>query len=159
MQTNSPSMQKHLRRLEHVWVEPQIYLVTVCTRQRKRVLATDAVAQELIAALHEACNRTGWRVGRYVVMPDHVHFFCAPTPDADSLSDFIGLWKRWTTRRAWGLGHAGRLWQREFFDHLLRHDESYAQKWEYVAQNPVRARLCESPEQWPYQGEIVALEM
>jgi hypothetical protein len=48
-------------------------------------------------------------------------------------------------------------WQEGFFDHVLRSAESYAQKWEYVRMNPVRAGLCASPEQWPYQGEIVPL--
>jgi len=42
-----------------------------------------------------------------------------------------------------------------FFDHLLRNDESYAQKWEYVRENPVRAGLVHCSEDWPYQGEIV----
>jgi len=152
-------MQQHLRRLEQVWVEPQIYLVTICAHQRMPVLATDALAGEIVASLQDASERTGWRVGRYVVMPDHVHFFCAPTPDAEPLSHFVGRWKSWTTQRAWRLGHAGRLWQPEFFDHLLRHDESYASKWQYVVHNPVRAGLCEDTEQWPYQGEIVSLEM
>ncbi len=152
-------MHKHLRRLGQVWVEPPIYLVTICTTQRDRLLARNAMAREIASALHDTSERTGWRVGRYVVMPDHIHFFCSPMADAASLSDFVGMWKRWTTRLAWRQGHEGRLWQPEFFDHLLRSDESYAQKWDYVAQNPVRAGLCGKPDEWPYQGEIVPLEM
>ena len=46
------------------------------------------------------------------------------------------------------------FWQPGFFDHLLRRDESYAQKWDYVWHNPVRAKLVAQPEDWPYQGEI-----
>jgi REP element-mobilizing transposase RayT len=46
------------------------------------------------------------------------------------------------------------FWQPGFFDHLLRRDESYAQKWDYVWRNPVRAKLVAQPEDWPYQGEI-----
>jgi len=49
-------------------------------------------------------------------------------------------------------------WQEGFFDHLLRSDESHAEKWEYVRQNPVRAGLCHQPEEWPYQGEIVLID-
>ncbi len=152
-------VHKHLRPLQQVWVEPEVYLVTICTHQRRPVLATDTLAPELVAALREVSERTGWRVGRYVIMPDHVHFFCAPVGEAHSLSEFVGRWKRWTTHRAWRLGDEGRLWQPEFFDHLLRNDESYAQKWEYVASNPVRAGLCDAPDHWPHQGEIVPLEM
>jgi len=50
------------------------------------------------------------------------------------------------------------LWQPRFFDHLLRNDESYAQKWEYVRENPVRAGLVHCSEDWPYQGEIVHID-
>jgi putative transposase len=49
-------------------------------------------------------------------------------------------------------------WQEGFFDHLIRHGESYAEKWEYVRLNPVRAGLVQDPEEWPWQGEIVRLE-
>jgi len=42
------------------------------------------------------------------------------------------------------------MWQPGFFDHVLRNDESYGQKWEYVQENPVRARLVQWPDQWPH---------
>jgi hypothetical protein len=45
-----------------------------------------------------------------------------------------------------------------FFDHVLRSNESYAQKWTYVRENPLRAGLAKSAEQWPYQGEIVYID-
>jgi hypothetical protein len=35
--------------------------------------------------------------------------------------------------------------------------ESYSQKWEYVRMNPLRAQLSKTPEDWPYQGEIVQI--
>jgi hypothetical protein len=46
------------------------------------------------------------------------------------------------------------VWQEGFFDHLIRNAESYAGKWEYVYQNPVRAGLVNDPKEWPYQGEF-----
>ena len=51
-------------------------------------------------------------------------------------------------------GWRSSLWQREFFDHLLRSNESYKAKWAYVRMNPVRAALVERPEDWPYQGYV-----
>src|SRR6478672_8443810 len=44
---------------------------------------------------------------------------------------------------------ATTLWQREYFDHVLRSDESYAEKWDYVRENPVRAGLVRSSNDWP----------
>ncbi len=55
------------------------------------------------------------------------------------------------------LSIAGRVWQEEFFDHVLRSSESYSQKWDYVKENPARAGLVNYSEEWPFQGEIESL--
>jgi hypothetical protein len=44
------------------------------------------------------------------------------------------------------------------FDHVLRNDESYSQKWEYVRKNPVRAGLVQRTDDWPYQGEFAVID-
>jgi hypothetical protein len=49
------------------------------------------------------------------------------------------------------------LWQREFFDHVLRSSESYSGKWNYVRDNPVRAGLVSTADEWQYAGEIETL--
>jgi putative transposase len=46
------------------------------------------------------------------------------------------------------------LWQPEFFDHVLRSQESQDAKWRYIAENPVRAGLVMQAEEWPYAGVI-----
>ena len=46
-------------------------------------------------------------------------------------------------------------WQAGYFDHVLRNDESEMEKWNYVLMNPVRARLVERAEDWPYGNEII----
>ena len=48
-------------------------------------------------------------------------------------------------------------WQEGFFDHVLRNEESYSEKWDCVRLNPVRAGYCAAPEEWAYQGEIVSI--
>ena len=40
-------------------------------------------------------------------------------------------------------------WQKGFFDHVIRSQEFYDQKWFYVRDNPVRAGLVQSAEDWP----------
>ena len=76
-------------------------------------------------------------------MPDHLHALIAINGDA-SLSTIIGNFKRATTK------FAGIQWQRNFFDHRLRYDESSDNKEVYIRQNPVRAGLVETEEAWPY---------
>ena len=68
-------VHNHLRRLERIWIDFPIYFVTTCTHDRKPVLARYDAAEVLIDEWRAAHDRHGWAVGRYVVMPDHVHFF------------------------------------------------------------------------------------
>ena len=153
-------MHKHLQRLEPVWIERPIYFITTCAFRRQQILASSEIAAILIKEWQQAHSRHGWAIGRYVVMPDHVHFFCAPELDAKPLSIFIGFWKEWTSK---GIKRAlelpGSVWQEEFFDHLLRSFESYSQKWDYVQENPVRAGLVAKADNWPWQGEIELLRL
>ena len=156
-------MHKHLRRLGRICIDSPIYFITTCTNNRRQILARDEVAKVLIDEWRVAHGRHGWAVGRYVIMPDHVHFFCRPERDGKSLSKFVGFWKSYTSRKINALGSPRStpadttLWQREFFDHILRSDESYSQKWNYVRDNPVRAGLVRSAAAWKYAGEIETL--
>jgi REP element-mobilizing transposase RayT len=149
------TIHKHLARLERVWVDSPIFFITTCTADRRRALAIDEF-HAICLQVWRACERHyGWIVGRYVLMPNHVHFFCAPRRDDRGLEWMVGKWKEWTVKYAQRtLGVSMPLWQEEFFDHLLRSSESYEDKWTYVRQNPVRAGLVARAEDWPYQGEL-----
>jgi len=87
-------------------------------------------------------------------MPDHAHLFVGGNQNL-SLTQWVRLLKRRLSKVISALEPQG---QKGFFDHLLRNGESYAEKWEYVRHNPVRARLVGQPEDWPWQGEIVAID-
>ncbi len=87
-------------------------------------------------------------------MPDHVHLFVAGGHEF-ILSQWIRMLKRVLSK---AITTKPPHWQPGFFDHLIRHSESYSGKWEYVRQNPVRAGLVSKPEDWRYQGEITRLE-
>jgi REP element-mobilizing transposase RayT len=90
-------------------------------------------------------------------MPDHLHLFVRITGNRA-----LGIWIR-GLKRAVGaaLNHSsvsGEYWQPGFFDHVIRHTESYAEKWLYVRDNPVRQKLVVKREDWPHQGEIINIE-
>ncbi len=151
---------KHLRRLESVWIEPPLYFLTICVAGQRPILANDQAFDILRGEFGAARERYGWTVGRFVVMPDHLHFFCMSDdlPDSSSLSRFIGGFKQWSAKRiVHAKGVSPPLWQEQFFDRLLRSDESYESKWLYVRDNPVRAGLVDAAEDWPYGGEIATI--
>ena len=86
-------MHKHLRRLKHIWIDFPIYFITACVRNRKAVLSRGEAAQILVQEWRAAHTRHGWVIGRYVIMPDQVHFFCRAEIGAKTLSEFVGNWK------------------------------------------------------------------
>jgi putative transposase len=151
---------RHLRRLDSIWIEDPVYFLTLCTASRRPALANETAVAVLRAEFEAAPSRYGWSVGRFVAMPDHLHFFCVSneTTGASSLSRFMTGFKQWTAKRILrSSGAAAPLWQREFFDHVLRSDESYESKWGYVRENPVRAGLVSRAGDWPYAGEITPI--
>ncbi len=127
-----------------------IVFVTVCTAGRKKILATQSAHQVLVETWRAA---TAWLVGRYVILPDHIHLFCAPNGiEAPSLERWMRFWKSAATRN---LGEkSGDLWQRHHWDRQLRSGESYGDKWEYVRSNPVRHGYVANADEWPYQGVL-----
>jgi len=132
------------------------YFVTFNTHQRQPLLANDALHQVWLAFARQAPDH-GVVVGRYVLMPDHAHLFVWLAPQTD-LAGWVRALKAVLGKELLRQGHPKPHWQEGFFDHLLRSDESYGGKWEYVRQNPVRKGLCARAEDWPYQGEVTALE-
>ena len=90
-----------------------------------------------------------------VVMPDHVHLLLTPLPDNEGwphplpviLKAIKGISARSVNQL---MGGAGPVWQEESFDHVLRSEESFHEKLEYIRQNPVRKGLVARPEDYQW---------
>lgn len=128
--------------------QPTIVLLTVTTENRNPWLA-NSIAHRL---LHETWQEaTAWLVGDYVLMPDHLHAFCTPKDLSFTIERWITYWKRDFRKRH---GRAEWKFQSRRWHHRLREGESYAQKWVYVQENPVRASLANRIEDWPFKGNV-----
>jgi putative transposase len=129
-----------------------ILFVTVCTSPRRAVLDNDRM-HDLLRGSWDVAEQ--WVVGRYMIMPDHVHIFCSPRDrSSEGVKGWVGYWKRFVSRAAPDLQP---IWLRDCWDTQLRDSGHYAEKWSYVALNPVRKGLVASPEDWPFQGEMNVL--
>ena len=140
-----------------------VFFVTACTYPRRPLLATDSVHNVFVHFSRRAHEEHGIAVGRYVIMPDHIHLFVCG-PNNFELGRWMGMLKQClekivgVTASPTGRRLQKSVWQRRFFDHVLRSEESYAQKWEYVRDNPVRAGLVTDADDWPYAGEIIIID-
>ena len=141
------------QRLRWLFTEYPIYYITACTHNRRRILDRPDVHDTLIQFGLRATEHGVW-VGRYVIMPDHIHLFAGFEPGSIALSAWMKSLKNAISKTLKGATFPGPHWQKGFFDHVIRSEESYEQKWVYVRDNPVRAGLVRSAEDWPYAGEI-----
>jgi putative transposase len=140
-------------RLDLIYSNQPLYFVTFATRDRKRIPSVDGAQTVLEQYARRAIENFNVSLGRYVIMPDHVHLFVWGDRNF-TLSSWIGGLKRAISVTL----ESPKLWQPGFFDHTLRSDESYGEKWNYIHENPVRAGLVKSAGDWPYQGEIVVID-
>jgi len=144
--------------------KPVLLFVTVCALDRT---VNTFATEEMHGILKEAwASALSHQIGAYVLMPDHIHLFCAPASiDSENVAKWVSYWK-WLVARKWnekgrdgGSPSGGRsarppLFQRDCWDTQLRAGDSYHEKWEYVRNNPVRKGLAASADEWPYWGII-----
>ena len=153
-------VRKHVRLKEYDYSRNGGYFVTVCTKDRRKILS-DVVGRGLAPAeirltdcgqlveteLFALSVRYGSvRVEKYVIMPNHVHvllMFGSGTAGASprpTLMQVIGTFKSLSTRR-WNetAGTGGeKLWQSGYHEHIIRDDNDFLLHWQYIDQNPAR---------------------
>jgi putative transposase len=145
-------------RLEQIFqsYDPPLFFITFCTLHQARIEALNLAHEAFRTYALRGRDEFNIAVGRYVVMPDHVHLFVRGGRDFEIAKWINGLKRAISVALKDKL--AGPPWQPGFFDHVMRSDESYAQKWEYGRNNPVRHGLVTTSDAWPYQGEIVRID-
>jgi len=121
-----------------------VYFITVCAATRgANTLALPRIAPALWEAWLGHAERDCCTPLLFVVMPGHVHGLFR-FPVEPGMSAIVGAWKRLTARKY------GVAWQRDYFDHRMRNDESFADTVAYIRDNPMRKGLVEAGADWPY---------
>ena len=87
-------------------------------------------------------HNDGIRLDKYVVMPNHIHLLLRFVPaeggqSRPPLQKVMQSLKSVTTRKCWEFG-ISKLWQRSFYDHVIRNETDYLKIWQYIEENPLR---------------------
>ncbi|MEW6302587.1 MAG: transposase [Verrucomicrobiota bacterium] len=106
---------------------------------------------DLVAGAIRHFDGSRYVLHEWVVMPNHAHAVLWPKPNF-MLSDILKSWKQFTSLRAKRILNLREFWQRESYDHWIRNDEEMARIRRYVRHNPVKAGLCERPEDWTWSS-------
>ncbi len=139
--SGSPYRQP-LRLRHYDYRENGYYFVTFCTKNRTPQFAT-AAAKALVQQHLEQIPRffSGVSIDQSVVMPDHLHVIFIFQSSEKPLSRVIQVFKSWMTR-SWGLGHS--IWQRNYYEHVIRNEAALKKIREYIVNNPVVEQIdCE----------------
>ena len=128
-----------------------IVFVTVCSQGRKNIFANN----ETFFLIQQAWDAAKfWKVGNFVILPDHIHLFCAPSSAmVEPLTQWIQYWKSYVSFN-WAKPEKQPILQKSYWDRQLRSAESYSEKWEYVQNNPMRHGLVNNFNDWQYKGEM-----
>lgn len=131
--------------------QPTVIFDTVCTKHKANWLDSEDVHKQLVEVWKSA---TLWLVGRYVIMPNHIHLFAWATEEAIEYDNWVRYWKSQFSKLH---QHRSHVWQPDHWDTRIRSESTYEAKWNYVKQNPQRAELVGGENDWPFQGEVFEL--
>jgi REP element-mobilizing transposase RayT len=146
------SPYEYRRKLPHYQKFDRPLFVTF-RKLNREALPAEARRLVLDHCLHD--HGTKLQLHAAVIMPEHVHLLLTPLRDGEGwpfpLRDILKLIKGTSARSVNKLmARDGPVWQEESFDHVLRSNESFEEKLEYIRQNPVRRGLVKTPDDYPW---------
>jgi len=147
-------LPKRIRLDKELYCQPgRIYFVTIDTNFKKCLFTNESFNKEIIHVLiNEKKDR--YKIYVYCLMPDHLHFLISTNSAKFSVIDYVNRFKGLTTRIAWKYTKERVLWQRRFYDHIIRKEEDVKQISEYILNNPVRKNLVEEYTDYKYCGYL-----
>ncbi len=141
------------------------YFITQVTYQRQPWLCTELGRTALRHALRHVQQQHPFEIQAFVLLPDHFHTLWTLPEDDQNLSLRMRLIKRVVskyygdelesvTERSFSRTRRKErnIWQRRFWDHLIRDEADFIAYCDYIHYNPVKHRLCETPQQWPFSS-------
>jgi putative transposase len=149
-----PFPHKNIRLHAAKYIGQSLYFVTFCCAHRRPVFSDSKNAAWLIENLREQSAHYQIAVHAYCVIPDHFHgLFSGIGPASDMLA-FVKNIKH-KTAREYLYRFQLALWQKKFYDHILRERDNAASVAGYIWMNPVRKGLCQDPREYPHSGSFL----
>jgi len=144
---------KNIRLNDTSYTGKRTYFVTQCCHERRRYFADPVRCEWLLRHLRGISTAHSFAILAYCIMPNHIHLLVdglLPT------SDFLHFMKtlKIKTSREFASGNGTSLWQKKYFDHILRPKESMDSVAWYIWLNPVRRGLARTPGLYPFAGSF-----
>ena len=136
------------KKLDHAvptWVaDDAVFFITICCTTRGRNSLTEPIiAEASFDGMKVYQEQRNWWVHFALLMPDHLHMLVSFSAQV-IMEKVVADWKQYQAR------FLNIDWQRDFYDHRIRSEEQFVEKYEYIRMNPVRKGLVATPEDWQY---------
>lgn len=153
---NNLPKRKTIRLKHYDYSQNGYYFITICTHNKQNLFNLNnesAVQNQIITKwLSELENKFKTEIDYYVIMPDHIHFILIINPTerhtGRSLPDMMQWFKTMTTNEYIKLVKNNilkpfdkKLWQKSYYEHIIRNDQDYIQTVEYIINNPLKYSL------------------
>ena len=132
-----------------------VFFFTAVTHQRRPIFSSRRSVSALRAAFRQVQAARPFVIDAMVVLPDHLHCIWR-LPDGDS--DYSGRWREIKKAASHRIAPSSdgrgerQVWQRRFWEHLIRDDDDWHRHVAYIHYNPVKHGLADSPAAWPWSS-------
>jgi putative transposase len=155
------------RRLHRHYGEGHVHFITSSCHHQRPLLGTAARRNLFLEIMEQVRLRYSFVIVGYVIMPEHIHLLISE-PDRGTPSTVIQVLKQRFARRVLSdlrrkerpdqsrlcqeTLETGHVWQRRFYDFVVRSHEKKIEKLKYIHRNPVKRGLVLEPDQWPWSS-------
>jgi len=146
-------LHKNIRLPAPRYEGEQWHFVTICCAGRRPLLIDAGRAAWIIDELRRHAAAHEMSVYAFCAMPDHLHVLVMGLRPTSHLLPFVKGLKQKTAYEFRKKVHRD-LWQKKFYDHILRQDDSVERVAGYIWMNPVRKGICADPREYPYSGSF-----
>lgn len=150
--------RKNIRIPEYNYSKSGFYFLTICINNREKLLSQiiynenkneatvklssiGKISEKYIKSINETYKNIN--IYDYVIMPNHIHMICeivqnsgssgTPTPTNHTIPFIVSTFKRLTNKEV-----GNKIWQRNYYEHIIRNEKEYLEILEYICYNPLR---------------------
>ena len=155
--------RKRMRLKDYDYSQEGMYYLTICTKNKRKLFSEiennrvklNQFGEIIDHTLNDLTNHNNIIIHNYVIMPNHIHVLIqicreqSVTVPEKSISEIVRQFKGFSSKRINTLlirngyepFHTGELWQKSFYDHIIRNENEFINKWKYIDRNPIKWEL------------------
>ncbi len=150
--------RKNIRISKYNYSKSGFYFLTICVYNREKLLSQiiydenkneasvelssiGKISEKYIKSINQIYKNIN--ICDYVIMPNHIHMICeiiqnngssgTPTPTNHTIPFIVSTFKRLTNKEI-----GNKIWQRNYYEHIIRNEKEYLEILEYIYNNPLR---------------------